>query len=114
MTSENAKKPENDDGTSQDAEADGNTTDTDTGGIMAVDVESLCWPEHDHGKEVGAGDKGDDQGQSQNARFLLEARWEHGEFGAFNFPDGKGNTECGSEEQGDEDVSGGPFVLFEW
>jgi hypothetical protein len=113
VTSENAEEPEDNDGTGQNAEADGNTTDTHTGGIVAVDVESLCWPEHDDGKEVGAGDKGDDECQSQNARFLLEASGEHGEFGTLNFPDGKGNTERGSEKQGNEDVDGGPFVLVE-
>jgi hypothetical protein len=96
VTSENAEEPENNDGASQDAEANWNTTDTDAGGIMTVDVESLCWPEHDYREEVGAGDKGDDQCQSQNARFLLEARREHGEFGKLHFPDGESDTDDGS------------------
>lgn len=105
MTSENAEEPEHNDGTSQDAEANWNTTDTDTGGIMAVDVESLCWPEHDDREEIGAGDEGDDQGQRKNARFLLQARWEHGEFGTLDFPDGESDAECGSEEEGNENMS---------
>jgi hypothetical protein len=79
---------------------------------MTVDVEGLCWPEHDDGEKVGAGDEGDDQSQGQDERFLLKTRWEHGEFGTLYFPDGEGGAESSSEEEGDEDVGRGPFVLF--
>lgn len=114
MASENAEKPQDHDGTSQDAEANGKTPDTDAGRVMAVHVESLRGPEHDDREEVGARDEGDDQGQGQNARFLLQARWEHGKFGPLDFPNGKGDAECSSEEERDEDVSRGPLVLCGW
>jgi hypothetical protein len=112
VASENAEEPEYDDSTGKDAKADGETTDADTNGVMTVDVESLCWPEHDDREKVGAGDEGDEQSQGQDARFPLKTRWEHGKFGTLDFPDGEGDAECSSEEEGDEDVGRGPFVLF--
>jgi hypothetical protein len=112
VASENAEEPEHDDSTGKDAKADGETTNADANGIMAVDVESLCWPEHDDGEKVGAGDEGDEQGQGQDERFLLKTGREHGKFGTLDFPDGEGDAECSSEEEGDEDVGRGPFVLF--
>ena len=112
MATEDAEEPEHDTGTSQDTETDGDTTDTDAGGVMAVDVEGLRGPEHDNGEEIGAGDEGDDQCQSEDARFLLQARWKHGELGALDFPDCEGDHERGSEEKRNEHMSGGPFVLL--
>ena len=112
MASENAEEPEHDDSTSKDAKADGDTADANTNGVMTVDVEGLCWPEHDDREKVGAGDEGDDQSQGQDARFPLKTRWEHGKFGTLNFPDSEGNAECSSEEEGDEYVSRSPLILF--
>jgi hypothetical protein len=112
VASENAEEPEHDDSTSKDAKTDGETTNADTSGVMTVDVECLCWPEHDDREKVGAGDEGDDQSQGQDARFLLKTRWEHGELGTLDFPDGEGDAESSSEEEGDEDVGRGPFILF--
>ena len=112
MAAEDAEEPEHDNGTSQDTEANGDTTDTDAGGVMTIDIEGLCGPEHDDGEEVGTGNEGDDQSQCEDARFLLQARWEHGELSALDFPDCKGDQERGSEEKGNEDVSGGPFILI--
>ena len=60
VASENAEEPEHDDSTSKDAKADGETTDANANGVMTVDVEGLCWPEHDDREKVGAGDEGDD------------------------------------------------------
>src|SRR3984957_11512732 len=80
VASENAEEPEHDDSTSKDAKTDGETTDADANGVMTVDVEGLCWPEHDDREKVGAGDEGDDQSQGQDARFPLKTSWEHGEF----------------------------------
>lgn len=113
MAAENAEEPKHDDGPGQNAEGDGETTDTDAGGIMAVDVEGLSRPEHDDREEVGAGDEGDDQSQGQDARILLQASWEHGEFGTFDFPDAQDNESCSAKEKGNEDMGRGPFVLFE-
>jgi hypothetical protein len=60
VASEDAEEPEHDDGTGKDAKADGETTNADANGVMAVDVEGLCWPEHDDREKVGAGDEGDE------------------------------------------------------
>ena len=98
VAAEDAKEPEHDAGTGQDAEADGDTADADAGGVVAVDVEGLCGPEHDDGEEVGAGDEGNDQRQGQNARLLLQAGRKHGEFGKLDFPDGEEDEGCRSKE----------------
>jgi hypothetical protein len=112
VASENAEEPEHDDSTSKDAKTDGETTNADTSGVMTIDVEGLCWPEHDDREKVGAGDEGDDQSQGQDARFPLKTSWEHGEFGTLDFPDDEGDAESSSEEEGDEDVGRCPFILF--
>jgi hypothetical protein len=112
VASENAEEPEYDDSTSKDTKTDGDTTDANANRVMTVDVEGLCGPEHDDREEVGTGDEGDDQSQGQDARFLLKTRGEHGIFGTLYFPDGEGDAECSSEEEGDKNVGRSPFVLF--
>ena len=66
---------------------------------MAINVEGLSGPEHDDGEEVCAGDEGDDQSQGENPRFLLQTRWEHGEFGEFDLPDREGDEKQDETEE---------------
>ncbi|KIW47453.1 uncharacterized protein PV06_00148 [Exophiala oligosperma] len=51
---EHGQQPQDDAGAREDAETDGDTTDADTDGVVAVDVERLRRPEHDDAEEVGA------------------------------------------------------------
>ena len=99
VTAENRQQPEYDAGTSQDREADWQTTDANTNGVMAVNVESLCGPEHEDGEEVGAADEGDDQCQSQDAWILPQSLWEHRVLGAIRFPDAKGDEQDYTEDE---------------
>lgn len=80
---------------------------------MPVHVEGLGWPEEEHGEEVCAGDKGDDQCESEDARVFLEAGGEHGPFRAVNLPEGETDEKGGSEKEGDEGMDGFPRVLFQ-
>lgn len=91
VAAEDAQKPEHDASAGQDAEADGDAADANADGILAVDVEGLRGPEHEDGEEVGAGDEGDDEGQGEDARVLLEPGGKHGEFGKLGFPDAEGD-----------------------
>ena len=99
VAAEDRQQPENDAGTCQDREANWETTNTNANGIVAINVEGLSRPEHDDGEEVGAGDEGDDQSQGENSRFLLQTRWEHGEFGEFDLPDREGDEKQEEAEQ---------------
>jgi hypothetical protein len=72
---------------------------------MAVDVESLGRPEHEVGEEVGPRDEGDEQSEQEDARVLLQSRWEHGEFGPVDLPEPKCHEENGTEDQRGEDMS---------
>jgi len=58
---------------------------------LTIDVECLCGPEEQDGEEVGARDEGDDEGQDEDARVLLQASWKHRELGKFPFPDKEGS-----------------------
>lgn len=60
MSPEHTQQPEDDTSASEDAKSNWNTAHADSYGIVAVDVEALGGPEHQHGEEVGAGDEGDD------------------------------------------------------
>lgn len=60
---------------------------------MAVNVEGLAGPEHEDAKEVGAGYEGDDEGEGEDSRVLLEPSGDHGVFGELGFPDAKGDQE---------------------
>lgn len=110
-TPQQTQQPQNNTGTAQNAQTDGQTAQSDSHGIVVIDVEGLGGPEHDDGEEVGAGDEGDDERQSQRARFLLQPRREDGVFGAVDLPETKGNQEDCTENQWDEDMGSRPFIL---
>jgi hypothetical protein len=86
VAAQDAEEPEHNAGPGEDGEAYGDATDTNTNGIMAVDVEGLSGPEHDNGKEAAARDKCDDEGESEDSGFLLQTSWEHGILGSIDFP----------------------------
>ena len=111
MSSEYAEKPKDNTCTRQDAEADGESSNTNPDWIVAVNVECLSWPKHKDRKEIGARDKGNHKRQGKNPGFLLETRREHGMLGSFDFPDDEGNKEKDSEDQGNKDMGGFPGVL---
>ena len=58
---------------------------------MPVYIKRLRRPEEEDGEEVSTGYEGDYKRQHKNARGLLQAGWEHGEFGEFCLPNTKGN-----------------------
>ena len=111
MTSEETKQPEYDNSTREDGESDWQTSDPNAYWIMAVYVESLCGPEEKHGEEVGARNACDDQGEDENTWALLYARWEHGVWGEFCFPDDEGDEKEEADKERYENVRGLPGVL---
>lgn len=98
MSTENGQQPKHDESTSQNGEAYGETSQADTDGIMTIDVERLSRPEHENGKEVGAGDESDDERQGEDSRILSKSFGEHGIFGEIGLPDQESNQEHGSED----------------
>jgi hypothetical protein len=108
VTTEHRQEPKYDTRTSQDGEADGDTTDTDANGVMPVDVECLRRPEHEDREEIGAGDERDDQCQAEDARILLETLWEHWVLCEVAFPDEESDEEDCAEDKRCENVCAAP------
>ncbi len=91
MAAEDAEEPEDYARACEDRKANGDAADTDADGVVAVDVEGLSGPEHNHTEEVGATYESDDEGEGEDAWFLLEARRKHRVFRAVDFPDAEGD-----------------------
>lgn len=91
-------------------QTNGDRADAGLDGVVPVDVVGLGRPEGEQRDEVGAGDAGDDEGEDQDAGRLVDAAWEHWEFGEARFPDDEGDDQDGAEEEGEENVDGGPGV----
>ena len=111
MASEDGEEPENDACTCEDGETDGHAAKTYTNWIVAVDIEGLSGPEEEDREEVCAGNEGDDQGESEDARIFLQSVREHGPFCTINFPEGESDEEGSSKEKGGEGVDGFPGIL---
>jgi hypothetical protein len=60
---------------------------------MAEYIERLGGPEHQYRKEVGTGDEGDHECETQSTRLLLQAGREDGILGSIDLP------ECESDKQ---------------
>ena len=71
MTSEHTEEPKDDDSACQDTETDWDTSDPDADRVLSVDIKCLCGPEKQNGEEVGSRDKGDNEGEDEDARVLL-------------------------------------------
>ena len=71
MPSEDTEEPKDDDSAGQDTEANRDTSNSDSNGVLTIDVECLCRPEEQNGEEIGSRDKGDDECQDENPRILL-------------------------------------------
>ena len=95
VAAEHAEQAEHDAGAGDDGQADGEAADADADGVVAVHVEGLRRPEHDHRDEVGAGDEGDDEGKGEDERFLLQPGWEHGVLGPVKFPGAEDHEQSG-------------------
>lgn len=80
---------------------------------MAVDIKRLSGPEEKNSEEIGAGDEGDDKGQAEDPRVLLETGGEHGVFGTFHLPDQEGDDEDCTEKEWYEYVCGFPCILIQ-
>lgn len=89
MSTEDTEKYQHDAGSPQDTETNWYTANTDIYRIVSIDIEGLCGPEHEHGEEVCARNKRDDERETESPRLLLQASWEDGVFGAIDFPKGK-------------------------
>ena len=113
MAPEYAKKPQNNACAGQNRKANGDTADTYTDRVMAVNIEGLCRPEHDHREEVGTRNEGDNKRKDKGAGSLLEATGEHWVFGTLDFPDNKRNDEGGTDEERSQNMRGGPWVLHD-
>lgn len=77
----------------------------------ATYVESLCRPEHQNREEVRAGDEGDDQCETENARLLPQSFGEHWELSSITFPDEESYEERNAEDERYEHVCRAPWVL---
>jgi hypothetical protein len=104
MTLKDTKEPQGYASASQDAKGDGKASDANLDRVVAVDIERLCRPEHDDRDEIGTGNKRDDKGENQDARFLLQSRWEDGVLSPINFPKNKANEDEESNDERNEDV----------
>lgn len=62
-STEYRKKPENNASAYENGESNGHAANSDTNGVMAIDVEGLRRPEQEDGEEVGTGDESDNKGQ---------------------------------------------------
>lgn len=71
MTPEHAEQPKHNKSACQDTESYGQTSDSNTNRVMAVDVKRLRGPEEQHGEKVGSGDEGDDKREDEDPRVLL-------------------------------------------
>ena len=60
VSTEDRQQPQDDTGSGQNTETNGNSSDPNSNRIMSIDVESLCWPEHDDREEIGTGDGGNE------------------------------------------------------
>ena len=100
---------ERDDSASENAEADGQRTDTDANVIVTVDVVDLSGPEEQHVEEVGTRDTGDEKGGNHGALSAAEDCWgDHWVLCAINLPEEVGNDQDTSDQERDEDVNGLP------
>ena len=111
MAPEHAQKPQDHKSTDQDAESDWKPTNTTSDRIMAVHIVRLSRPEEDDGEKIGSGDEGDDERHGQDPWVLPETAWEHGIFGAPQFPGHECYEQENPEERRGEHVCRVPFIL---
>ena len=111
MSAEDAEKPQHDARASKDAEANRDAANSNTNGVMAVDVEGLSRPEHEDREEVSTGDEGDDERKTQNARLVSQALGEHGMLCAIGLPKDERDDEHSAKDERNECVSRMPRIL---
>jgi len=111
MASENTEEPEHKTSASQNTHGNGNPSETNSGRMMPVHVESLRGPEHEDGEEISSGDEGDDESQAEDSRFLIESGWKHREFGAIHFPHAETNQQGCAQKEWHQNVGRGPAIL---
>lgn len=113
VSTEDREQPQHDTGSGQNTETDGNSSDTNSNGVMPVHVEGLCWPEHDDREEIGTRDGSDEQSKAESFGLSLHACWKHGILGKFCFPNGEGNEkEYRTDDQGSNDMGRVPGILI--
>lgn len=66
---------------------------------MTVYIESLRWPEHENGEEVGARNESDDEREAKNARLLTKAFGKHWILRAVSLP----KDECSDENEAQDE-----------
>lgn len=71
VSTEHTQQHKHNTSTGQNTKTDGKTADADINGVMAVDIERLRRPEHNHREEISTRDEGDHERQTKSARFLL-------------------------------------------
>lgn len=111
MAPKKTKQVEHHNGTRQDTKPNRYSSNPNAYRVVSVHIESLSWPEEQDREEVGTGDCGNDQSEDKDSWGLLQASWEHGVLGEFCLPDGEGDKEQGTDEEGNEDVGRFPTVL---
>lgn len=111
MTSEDTQHPQNNACPTQDAKPDWHAANADVHGIMTIHVERLRGPEHDHRKEIGTGDKGDDEGEAECSRLQLEPRRENRVLGSIDFPERKSNQQEEPDNQRSQYMGRSPGIL---
>ncbi len=71
MTPEHAEQPKHNKSACQNTESNGQTSDSDTNWVLAVDVKRLRGPEEQDGEKVCSGDEGDDKRKDEDTGVLL-------------------------------------------
>lgn len=99
VSAEHTQKHKHNASTSHDTKTNSETADADINRVMAVDIERLGWPEHNHREEIGTGDEGDHERQAKSSRFLLQAGREDWIFRSVDLPECEGDQQEEANDQ---------------
>lgn len=111
MSSENAQEPKNHTSTDQDSKSHWKSTKTNANRIMTIHIESFGGPEHDNGEKIGARYKGNEQGETERSRLLLNSRREDGILRSVDLPEHESNQEGNAENQWNQHMGTRPRIL---
>ena len=111
MATQDRQQPKHDASTCQNAEPDGDSSDSDTNGVVSVHIERLRRPEHEDREEVGARDECNDERKTENARLLTQTFGEHGVLCAVCLPPDEGDDENSTQDEWCEDMCRAPGIL---
>jgi len=104
VSSEHTQQHQNNASSSQDTEPNRQAADTNVHGVMTVYIERLGGPEHQHRKEVGAGDERDHECKTQSTGLLLQASWKDRIPGSIDLPECERDKQYEANDQRSKNV----------